>query len=102
METTPIKRGVVGGIGYLRRASGTDRKLILLHGIGSNAGSFAALLAALPETIDAIAWDAPGYGQSACLDIQTPSPCDYADALAKFLDNLELPSVAIAGHSLGA
>lgn len=102
METAPIKRNVAAGIGYLRRSGSADRKLMLLHGIGSNAGSFSSLLAALPETIDAIAWDAPGYGQSAALDNQMPSPRDYADALAKFLDELELPSVAIAGHSLGA
>jgi pimeloyl-ACP methyl ester carboxylesterase len=73
-----------------------------LHGIGSNSGSFAAMLEALPQAIDAIAWDAPGYGQSAPLSIAAPSPRHYADALAKFLDALKLSTVTLAGHSLGA
>jgi pimeloyl-ACP methyl ester carboxylesterase len=97
-----MKRGIARGISYLRRPGSTTHKLVLLHGIGSNAASFAALLTALPETIDAIAWDAPGYAQSTPLDVATPSPRDYADTLAKFLDALDLSSVALAGHSLGA
>jgi pimeloyl-ACP methyl ester carboxylesterase len=76
--------------------------LVLLHGIGSNSASFAALLDALPQGIDAVAWDAPGYGQSTPLDDASPSPRHYADALATFLDALSLPIVALAGHSLGA
>jgi pimeloyl-ACP methyl ester carboxylesterase len=101
-DHTQMKRGIARGISYLRRPGSTTHKLVLLHGIGSNAASFAALLTALPETIDAIAWDAPGYAQSTPLDVATPSPRDYADTLAKFLDALDLSSVALAGHSLGA
>jgi pimeloyl-ACP methyl ester carboxylesterase len=98
-----LDREFAEGIGYLRRPGrSAAAPLVLLHGIGSNAGSFAALLEALPQGIDTIAWDAPGYGQSAPLDIATPSPRHYADALAKFLDALKLPTVALAGHSLGA
>ena len=88
--TDRTSRSRARGIHYLRRAgNGTTRTLVLLHGIGSNAGSFAALLAALPETIDAIAWDAPGYGQSEPLAITIPSPRDYADMLANL--PLDLP-----------
>ena len=98
-----LDRAFAEGIEYLRRPghAGTS-PLVLLHGIGSNAGSFAAMLEALPPGIDALAWDAPGYGQSAPLDIAAPSPRHYAEALAKFLDALKLSTVALAGHSLGA
>ncbi len=90
------------GIAYLRRRSrAAISSLVLLHGVGSNAASFAALMQALPDGIDAVAWDAPGYGQSAPLDVATPSPRHYADALAKFIDALKLSRVALAGHSLG-
>ncbi len=96
-------REFADGIGYLRRPGrSASAPLVLLHGIGSNSGSFAALMQALPDGIEAIAWDAPGYGQSAPLDIAMPSPRHYADALAKFLDALKLPTVALAGHSLGS
>jgi pimeloyl-ACP methyl ester carboxylesterase len=98
-----VKREFAGDVSYLRRpGDNAHTPLVLLHGIGSNAGSFAALLAALPPTIDAVAWDAPGYGQSAPLTVDAPSPRHYADALAKFLDVLKLPRVALTGHSLGA
>lgn len=98
-----LKRENAGGISYLRRpVDDAHSALILLHGIGSNAGSFAALLAALPPTIDAIAWDAPGYGQSVPLAIEAPAPRHYADTLAKFLDVLKLNRIALTGHSLGA
>ena len=97
-----LERSFAEGIGYLRRTSrAAIPSLVLLHGVGSNAASFTPLLNALPDHIDAIAWDAPGYGQSAPLDVATPSPRHYADALAKFLEALKLSSVALAGHSLG-
>jgi pimeloyl-ACP methyl ester carboxylesterase len=95
-----ITRGSAAGIGYLRRG-GNGQTLVLLHGIGSNAESFSALMNALPPSVDAIAWDAPGYGVSTPLNPLTPAPKDYAAALEKFLDALKLPRVALAGHSLG-
>jgi pimeloyl-ACP methyl ester carboxylesterase len=102
-EPRDVKRGFAGGVSYLRRPSNDAmRSLILLHGIGSSAESFVPLLAALPPAIDAVAWDAPGYAQSAPLSVEAPSPRHYADALANFLDGLKLARVALAGHSLGA
>ncbi|HEY1153850.1 MAG TPA: alpha/beta fold hydrolase [Pseudolabrys sp.] len=76
--------------------------LVLLHGIGSRGQSFAGLMAALPEEIDVIAWDAPGYGGSRPLDNPIPAPRDYADALAAALDRLGIARIALVGHSLGA
>ena len=75
---------------------------MLLHGIGSNAGSFEPLINALPDTLDVIAWNAPGYGNSTPLTTAAPAPRDYARALAGLLDALGLRKIALAGHSLGA
>jgi pimeloyl-ACP methyl ester carboxylesterase len=92
-----------GGIRYLRRPGDPKHgTLVLLHGIGSNASSFVPLMAALPEVIDVVAWNAPGYPGSAPLPVTAPQPRNYADALAAFLDELGLRRVALAGHSLGA
>src|SRR5579863_6169505 len=97
------KREVVGSVAFLRRpGDAAAPTLVLLHGIGSNAASFAALATAMPAAINVIAWDAPGYGASAPLAPDMPTPHDYADALAKFLDALQLSRIALAGHSLGA
>ncbi|WP_052348716.1 alpha/beta fold hydrolase [Leisingera methylohalidivorans] len=90
-----------GGIEYAERA-GTGPCLLLLHGIGSNAHSFAPLIPHLPQDWRVIAWNAPGYGQSAPLQGGWPVAFDYAQALLDFMDRLGLDQVMLAGHSLGA
>ena len=59
-ERSDLDRDFAEGIGYLRRAGSAKYPLVLLHGIGSNAGSFAAVLDALPQAIVVFDWDAPG------------------------------------------
>lgn len=93
--------GMAAGIEYLRRGDRSAAPLMLLHGIGSNAASFATLMAALPASVDCIAWSAPGYGRSHPLASSDPLPRDYADALLRLLDALALSQVALLGHSLG-
>jgi pimeloyl-ACP methyl ester carboxylesterase len=85
-----------------RERPGTGPALVLLHGIGSNADSFAGLLPLIPADWRVIAWNAPGYGASAPLATDWPAAADYAEALAAFLDRLGLDRVIVAGHSLGA
>src|SRR5262249_11111747 len=99
-----LVRSHAANVAFLRRpaCSRSARVLVLLHGIGSNAQSFGALMQALPATIDVIAWNAPGYSDSNALTITSPQPHDYAAALAKLLDALDLRSIVLAGHSLGA
>jgi pimeloyl-ACP methyl ester carboxylesterase len=98
-----LEREIVGSVAFLRRAGAVAvPTLVLLHGIGSNAASFTALAKAMPAAINVIAWDAPGYGASAPLAADMPTPRAYADALAKFLDALQMPRIVLAGHSLGA
>lgn len=90
-----------GGIEYAERA-GSGPCLLLLHGIGSNAGSFAPLIPHLPQDWRVIAWNAPGYGGSEPLSGDWPVAFDYAEALAAFMDRLGLGRVMLVGHSLGA
>jgi pimeloyl-ACP methyl ester carboxylesterase len=84
-----------------RERPGTGPALVLLHGIGSNADSFAGLLPLLPADWRVAAWNAPGYGASTPLAQDWPTAADYAAALADFLDRLGLDRVILAGHSLG-
>lgn len=90
-----------GTIDYLERPGSDGPALVILHGIGSNAHSFTPLLAHLPGSWRVIAWNAPGYGASAPLDVEWPLAADYAGALAGFVDRLGLERVLLAGHSLG-
>ena len=94
--------GTAAGIEYLRRRGDARTvPLVLLHGIGSNCHSFEPLIAALPASLDCIAWNAPGYGKSRTFALTSPAPRHYAAALLDFLDALDLSRVVLLGHSLG-
>lgn len=92
---------ISGPLAYHERP-GRGPALVLLHGIGSEGRSFAALAPRLPADWRLIAWDAPGYGGSAPLAADWPLAADYAQALGGLLDRLGLGAVLLAGHSLGA
>ena len=98
-----LLREIVAGTALLRRP-GTDRSsvLVLLHGIGSNAASWEKVLAVLDPRIEAVAWDAPGYGTSVPLRQAAPMPSDYATRLREVLDAMAFSRIMLAGHSLGA
>ena len=84
------------------REAGEGRPLVLLHGIGSGSGSWTGQLAGLAGTHRVIAWDAPGYGESAPLDQSQPLAADYAAVLGDVLDRLGVEAPVLVGHSLGA
>jgi pimeloyl-ACP methyl ester carboxylesterase len=101
--TAPAPRLIdtaAGAISYLEAGSGTP--LVLLHGIGSAARAFRDQLAALSASFRVVAWDAPGYGDSAMLPMSQPGAGDYAASLAAFLDALGISACHLLGHSLGA
>lgn len=89
------------GLVWLERP-GSGRTLVLLHGIGSNAHSFAPLLPHLPADLRVVAWNAPGYGGSEPLPQDWPLAQDYAARLQALADRLQLDRFALLGHSLGA
>jgi pimeloyl-ACP methyl ester carboxylesterase len=95
-----MNRQVVAGIELLHRP-GTGPTLMLLHGIGSDALSWAPMIAALPARFDVIAWWAPGYGASAPVLPARPAPADYAARLLALLDAMHRDRVVLVGHSLG-
>ncbi len=52
--------------------AGSSPPLVLLHGIGSAAGSFRCQVETLCPRLRVIAWDAPGYGASTRLATEHP------------------------------
>lgn len=82
---------------YGEQHSGTP--IICLHGIGGSQDSFLPQLQALSETHRIIAWDMPGYGQSALLD--TTNFTTLTQALLGFMDALAIDQAHIIGHSIG-
>jgi len=82
---------------------------VLLHGIGSASASWLAqLVQARQDTAPpchVLAWDAPGYGGSDPLPMETPTARDYAQRVWAWLDAVEVDTRApltLVGHSLGA
>jgi len=99
---TDITQRLAAGLSYLARDGGDGLPVVLLHGIGSNAGSFAPLLQAFDNSHPMLAWDAPGYGSSQPLDVAWPDASDYAAALNRLLTDIGIARCILIGHSLGA
>lgn len=76
------------------------RKIVLVHGAGSNGHTLHRQVEALGERHSPVALDLPGHGRSAGVEgLRTVS--DYADFVVAFLDALKIKSAVILGHSMG-
>jgi pimeloyl-ACP methyl ester carboxylesterase len=93
-------RLTVAGTEVLHRP-GPGATLVLLHGIGSDALSWAPMIEALPSAFDVVAWWAPGYGESTPVEPERPAPADYAARVLSVLDAMHRDRVVLVGHSLG-
>lgn len=102
----PLRTHMVAGrVQAWREAGPTDAAalpLVLLHGIGSNARAWAGQFAGFSGTRRIVAWNAPGYADSAPLDPDWPVPADYAEALGALLEHLGITRCVLVGQSLGA
>lgn len=94
----------LGTLAYREAAGAAEDAdaLVLLHGIGSGAASWAAQFDALGARFRVLAWDAPGYGASTPPWQPSPQAAEYVEALTAWLDALNLERVHLVGHSLGA
>jgi len=103
LDSYPIARVATlrGGVSY--RQTGTGAKnLVFLHGIGSQSGSWVQQFAGLAARFRAIAWDAPGYGDSDPIENESPDAGEYAASLGAFLAELGIHRPVIVASSLGA
>lgn len=86
-------------VSYLEAGEGTP--LVLIHGVGMNAESWAPQMAALQSSFRVIAIDMPGHGESEGFQ-HAATLQDYVNWLAAFLQQEPDASFAVAGHSMGA
>ena len=81
--------------------SGRGKPLLLVHGLGGHAGSWAPIRGALAAQRELIAVDLPGFGRTPQLAGET-SIATLADALTGFLDAQGLRGIDAVGSSMGA
>ncbi|MGH3542109.1 MAG: alpha/beta fold hydrolase [Mycobacterium sp.] len=88
--------------GYRRafRIAGSGPVILLIHGIGDNSTTWAAVQAKLAQRFTVIAVDLLGHGQS-----DKPradySVAAYANGMRDLLSVLDIERVTVIGHSLG-
>jgi 3-oxoadipate enol-lactonase len=73
--------------------------LVFLHGVGGDAESWRPQLDAFQGQYRAIAWDMPGYGDSAPMEVMSFQ--GLADAVATLFDRLAIGRAHLVGHSIG-
>ncbi|WP_034509434.1 alpha/beta fold hydrolase [Blastococcus sp. URHD0036] len=96
--SAPVRTRLAGGLAVTDEGAG--RPVVLLHGIGGSAASCAGLSSELAVAgARAIAWDAPGYGESA--DPAGGEDVDYSARVLALLDELGLDRVDLFGTSWG-
>ncbi|MGY1769993.1 alpha/beta fold hydrolase [Blastococcus sp. SYSU D00813] len=96
--TAPARTRLAGGLAVTDEGSG--RPVLLLHGIGGSAASCAGVAGLLAAAgARALAWDAPGYGESA--DPEPAAAHDLPGRFVALLDELGLDRVDLFGTSWG-
>ena len=99
----PIYSERRGLIEYRAAGDRGNPAVLLLHGLGSSSAGYRAQLAGLSRDCHVVAWNAPGFGASSEIDRHDVSLDDYADALAAFLDALQLERLSVlVGSSWGS
>lgn len=97
MSRLDVTDHVEGNVAW--RESGSGAPIVFLHGLGGTRTAWGAQLRGLSDRFRCIAWDMPGYGESAPLE-----PLTYegiADRLIELLDTLDLETVDLVGLSFG-
>ena len=74
--------------------------LLLLHGFPSSARTFREIVSVLAETVQVIAPDLPGFGQSDVLP--SPSFSALSDAISETLDRFGIGPRYVYLHDFGA
>ncbi len=83
------------------RIAGEGRPLVFMHGLGGSSKSWREQHASFAGSRRVIAWDTPGYGDSAVYPDDEPTCHNYAKALLAALDAADVEAFDLVGHSMG-
>lgn len=90
----------IDGIRTNYRKEGNGENVLMLHGWGTSAELFAAIIDTLKAKYTVYAPDLPGFGQTE----EPPEPWDvgkYADFTVKFCEKMNIRETILFGHSFG-
>ncbi len=90
-----------GEIALREAGGGAGKPLVFLHGLGGSSKSWGRQLEHFGQTRRTIAWDCPGYGESADFPGGKPTCHDFAKALLAALDQAGVGDFDLVGHSMG-
>lgn len=90
----------INGLRIAYRRAGSGEPLVLLHGFICDSRVWQPQLDALSTDFDVIAWDCPGCGESSDPPEEF-SMAEFADCLARFLDEIGVRSAHVLGLSWG-
>ncbi len=86
-------------ISYIDTGKGMQT-LVLIHGLGSNAGFWRYVIPELSKKYRVIAIDLPGYGKSE-KDYYSYKMSFFADQVKRVVDYLNIHKFIFVGHSMG-
>jgi magnesium chelatase accessory protein len=94
---------IAGSLRWHVQVAGTGPTILLLHGTGSSAHSWADVFPCLCKEATVVVPDLPGHGYTAGARLASLSLPEIAANLDSLLDALQVPPVeVVAGHSAGA
>ena len=85
----------------IEESESQHRPVILIHGFGGDCNNWMFNLVELGKTLPVFALDLPGHGVSGKA-VDSGCLAEMATAVLEFLDALNLSTVDLVGHSLGA
>lgn len=94
-----IKKQSKAGLAYYQAGQGDP--LVLIHGVGLRAESWASQIDKLSQIYTVFAIDLPGHGESQQFSMSEPTLQDYTQQLMQFIDEVIKAPVYLAGHSMG-
>ncbi len=86
-------------VSYVDTGKG-ENTIVLIHGLGSNAGFWRYNIPELSKSNRVIAIDLPGYGKSSKGDYKY-NISFFSETLKFFFDKLKIKNFYLAGHSMG-
>jgi pyruvate dehydrogenase E2 component (dihydrolipoamide acetyltransferase) len=88
-----------GRVRFARRGEG-EAAIVLVHGFGGDLDNWLFNIDALAQQATVYAFDLPGHGQSS-KDIIDPTLRGLSQALVAFMEEAEVGTAHLIGHSLG-